>query len=248
MSISVEAFTFDRLNAQPFTYDASNVLRGFSARKWSISGLATPSEWLQLLSVYDTWRDLKIEEDDASVSGVIGSTVTFNGTGPGGQNWTNIECWFASAPEGSQAGSYLNISFELIDANQSLEVILKGQESETASNEEPDFGTITIGSTVLTLKQPVDSYGDTPTANLTATGTHVISGPLVVNRIKDVVGTTDLTGWNNIRSWYESQIVAVPLTGSYFPVSAPAASAEIQTINGIKTTVYTVSITLAQIL
>lgn len=248
MSISVESFSFNRLNAQPFTYEASNAIRGFTARKWQISGVATPSEWLQLLGVYDTWRDLKIEEDDAAVSGVIGSTVTFSGSGPGGQTWTNIECWFASPPEASQNGAYLDISFELIDANQGLEVILKGQEAEATAEEEPDFGTITIGSTVLTLKQPVDAYGTTPSADLTATGTHVISGPLVVDRVKDVVGTTNLTGWNNIRSWYETQIVAVPLAGSYFPITSPTATAEIKIVDGIKTTVYTVSIQLKQIL
>lgn len=248
MSISVDSFNFDRLNAQPFSYDSANVLRGFTARKWAISGIATPSEWLDLLTVYDAWRDAKILEEDTTVSASIGTTVAFSGSGPGGQTWTNVECWFSSTPEGTQVGAYVAISFELIDANQALEVVLKEQESQSATTDEPDFGTITIGSTVLTLKQPVDSYGSTPNAELTATGTHLISGPLVVNRTKDVVGTTNLAGWNNIRSWYEQQIVAVPLTGSYFPISTPRASAEIQTINGVKTTVYTVSILLAEIL
>lgn len=244
MSITLGAFAFNRLNAQPFAYDESDTRLGRTARKWTISGLATPSEWLDLLSVYDAWRDLRIEDEDTEISGVIGTTVTFSGSGPGGQAWTNVPCWFISAPTAEQSGAFLSINSEIIDATQALEVILK--EAETTTTEEtPDFGTITIGTTVVTLTKPVDGFVDGPQLELTATGTHYLSGALTATKIKDVEGTTNLTGWNNIRAWYETQISTVPLTNSYFPISAPTASAEIKTVNGVKTTVYTVSIQLA---
>lgn len=243
MSITLGTFTFDRLNAQPFTYDESNTRLGRTARKWVISGLATPTEWLDLLDVYDTWRNIRITEEDTETSGVIGTVVLFTGSGPGGQTWTNIGCWFDAAPAAQQTGAYLAISFELIDANQALEVILTQQETEAAT-ETPDFGTITLGTTTLTLTKPVDGFTDGPTIELTASGTHYLSGALTATKVKDVEGTTNLTGWNNIRSWYETQISAVPLAGSYFPVTPPVASADIRTVSGIKTTVYTVAIQL----
>ena len=68
------------------------------------------------------------------------------------------------------------------------------------------MGTITIGSTTLTLLKPVDAYATSPTMELTATGTHYIQGALVPYNIKDVEGTTNSAGWTAIRAWYETQI------------------------------------------
>jgi hypothetical protein len=248
MAISIGAASFPTLTAQPFGYDETDTRSGLTARRWAIQGLLTPSEWLALLGVYDTWRDLKIQEDDTAVSGVVGATVSFSGTGAGGATWTSIACWFSAAPSAEQVGAYLSVSVELVDANEALEVVLYQQQREAESEDLPDFGTITLGTTTLTLTKPVDSYGEGPALELTPTGNHYITGPLVVYRIKDVEGTTNLTGWNNIRSWYESQIVAVPATSSYFPISVPSATAEKRVVNGVKTTVYTVSIQLGQVL
>lgn len=248
MAISIGAASFPTLTAQPFGYDETDTQSGLTARRWAIQGLLTPSEWLALLGVYDTWRDLKIQEDDTAVSGVVGTTVSFSGTGAGGATWTSIACWFSTAPSAEQVGAYLSVSVELVDANEALEVVLYQQQREAESEDLPDFGTITLGTTTLTLTKPVDSYGEGPALELTPTGNHYITGPLVVYRIKDVEGTTNLTGWNNIRSWYESQIVAVPATSSYFPISVPSATAEKRVVNGVKTTVYTVSIQLGQVL
>lgn len=244
MSITLGTFTFNRLNAQPFVYDETNTRLGQTARKWAISGIATPAEWLDLLSVYDVWRDIRILEEDTETSGVVGETVSFSGAGPGGQAWTNVNCWFDAAPSASQIGAYLAIAFEIVDANEALEVILKNAET-AAAEDVPDFGTITLGTTTVTLTKPVDAFSDNPGLDLTATGAHYVTGALSVTKIKDIEGTTTLTGWNDIRSWYETQISAVPLSGSYFPVTAPSASAEIRTAGGVKSTVYTVSIQLA---
>jgi len=247
MSITIGTVEFSRLTAQPFGYDESDVRTGLTARKWSVSGLLTGLEWLELLDVYNAWRDSRIQDEDSLVSGGVGSVVTLSGTGFGGETWTNVQCWFSSAPQAEQSGVWVSATVELIDANQALAVLQSGQEQETVEDL-PDFGTITLGTTVVTLIKPPDSYGEGPSMELTPGGQHYISGPLAVYKIKDVEGTTDLAGWNNIRTWYEQQIVAYPLTGSYFPISIPSATAENKIISGIKRTVYTVSIQLGLVI
>lgn len=248
MTISIGSSSFPTLTAQPFGYDESDTRAGLTARKWAIQGLLTPSEWISLINTYTTWRNLRIQDPDSATSGTVGTTISFSGNSAGGITWTSVACWFSSAPQASQSGAYLSVSVELVDANEALQVLLRTEEKSTTDEDLPDFGTITLGTTTLTLKKPVDSYGATPTMELTATGNHYISGPLVVYKVKDVEGTTNLTGWNNIRSWYESQIVAVPASGTYFPISSPTATAERKVVSGVKTTVYTVSIQLGLVL
>lgn len=253
MTVTIDSLTLDTLTAQPFGYDEQNTIRGQTSRKFSIQGLVSPSEWIDLLSIYDTWRTTRITEEDPAVSAVVGTTIAFSGNGAGEQTWTNIPCWFNSAPSAEQAGIKLKVSCELVDAEQALEVILL-QVEETggtgggSSELVPDYGSIVISATTLTLTKPVDSYATGPTLELTGSGSHYISGPLVVQRIKDVEGTTTLSGWNDILSWYESQIVATPGSGAYFPISIPTATAERKLISGVPTDVYTVSIQLGQVL
>jgi hypothetical protein len=251
MSVTLDGIVFNDLylTEQPFGYDEKNTQRGRTAGKWLITGFMTPADWLDLLYLYDTWRDLKILEDDPSTTGLVGATVTLSCSGPGGQTFNSIECWFNSAPTGTQSGIYLNASFELINAAEALQVLLAEKEEQEEETEDlPDFGTITIGTTTLILRKPVNTYGPGPSMELTATGVHLITGPLVVYRIKDVEGETNLTGFNDIRSWYESQIVAVPNSGSYFPITPPTATAERKVISGVVTDVYTVSIQLGQVI
>ena len=72
MSITIGAATFSRLTAQPYGYEETDTKSGQTARRWTVSGLMTPAEWLALLNVYDTWRNLKILEDPVTVTGVVG--------------------------------------------------------------------------------------------------------------------------------------------------------------------------------
>jgi hypothetical protein len=248
MGITIGAAEFPTLTAQPFGYEETDTRAGQTARKWLVAGLLTPSEWLALLSEYDSWRDIRIDDEPTEVSAVVGTTVNFSGSGPGGQSWTNVACWFVSAPNAEQSGAYLSASVELVDANQALAVLLKAEEQTTAEEDLPDLGTITIGTTTLTLLKPADAYATSPTMELTAAGSHYIQGALVPYKIKDVEGTTNLSGWNDIRGWYEAQIIAVPLAGSYFPITAPTATAENKVIAGVKTVQYTVSIQLGFVL
>jgi len=246
MSITVNSFTFDRLQAQPFVYSSENVSQGRVARSWAITGLVTPSEWLSLLSEFDTWRASRIDEEDSAVSGVIGTTVSFSGTGPGSQSWTNVSCWFTEAPQADDVGAYLRVSFTLIDATEQLAIILKSADNGAVSDL-PDFGTITLGTTTLTLLKPPDVFANGPSVEQAATGSHYITGALSATEVKDIQGETDFTGWENIRAWYVEQIAAVPLAGSYFPISTPTATAENRIVDGIKQTVYIVSILLVKI-
>lgn len=248
MAITIDSTTFNDLylTEQPFGYDESDITRGRTAQKWTVAGLMTPADWLDLLDVYDSWRDLRINDENPTDTGVIGTTVAFSGTGPGGQTFTNVECWFNSAPSASQSGIYLSVEFELVDALQALEILLKEKEEEEELL--PNFGTYTIASTTLTLRKPIDTYGDGPALELTASGAHYITGPLVVYKIKDIEGETDLNGFNDIRAWYESQIIAVPSTGSYFPITSPTATAERKIISGVPTDVYTVEIQLGLVM
>jgi hypothetical protein len=246
MSITIGSASFPTLTAQPFGYEESNVRAGRTARRWQLAGLLKPSEWLTLLTAYDTWRDLRIEDEDTLKSGVVGRTVSFSGKGPGGQTWTNVPCWFIAAPQADATGAYLSVSASLVDAAQALQVLLKEQDA-AADEEDLDLGTITIGSTTLKLLKPVDAYSGSPSLDLTPSGVHVISGPLVPFRVKDVEGRTNLAGWNDIRSWYEGRIGQVPAVGSLFPIGPPSASAEARIVEGVRVTSYNVSIQLGEI-
>lgn len=246
MAVTIGELQFSNLKAQPFGYDENDTRAGLTAKKWSITGVLTPVEWLDLLGEYDAWRDLRIEDEDSLKSNSVGTTIEFECDGPGGENW-QTSCWFSSAPSAEQVGAYLIVSFEVVDANEALQVLLR--ESELSSTEDlGDYGTVTLGDATLTLIRPMDAYGDGPALELTALGSHYVTGPLVVQKVKDIEGTTDEVGWDAVREWYEEQIVAVPLAESWFPISPPTVAAEVKVIDGVKTTQYTVSIQLGQVI
>lgn len=242
MATTLDAFTFPNLTAQPFGYDSVDVQAGLTARQWTLSGLLEPSEWAALTSVYNSWRNIRIQDQDTATSGVVGTTVNFSSTGAG-ESWSNIICWFTEAPQGTQTGRYISASVTIVDATQKLAIILKQKQTETEESL-PDLGTFNLGGAVLTLLKPIDTYQDTPTLELTATGNHVVRGSLTVVRVKDIEGTTDLTGWNAVKTWYETTVVAVPASGAYYPLSAPTATAANKVISGVTTVQYTVSIQL----
>lgn len=247
MAITIGTSSFPTLTAQPFGYDEVATRAGQTARKWTVTGLLKPSEWLALLSAYDTWRNNRINDEDSATSGVVGTTISFSGNGPGGQTWTNIPCWFSVAPSAQQSGRYLAATVELVDANQALAVLLKQQEQEEGE-ELPDLGTYTLGTATLTLLKPIEAYGAGPALELTATGNHYITGPLVVQKVRDIEGTTNASGWAGVRTWYEAQIVTIPPSGAWYPIGPPSASAAVKVIDGVKTTEYTVAIQLGQVI
>ena len=244
MTLTIGAFSTNALTAQPFGYEGDS-RQGLTARKWQISGLVTKAQWASLITVYDTWRDLRITDADTLQSGTIGNTVSFTGTGFG-QSWSAVPCWFTAPPSAKPAGAYLDVNAELVDATQALQVLLRGEEKQRQNSEAliPSFSTITLGTITVTPLVPPDGYADTPQPELSAGGRHYFTGPLgatATRRVRAHVGSSD---YISLRSWFETQTATTPASGVWYPVAFPTPSAEVIITGGAKSTRYTVEIEL----
>jgi hypothetical protein len=253
MTITIGAFTCQTLTAQPFGYEG-DARTGLTARTFQISGLLTPTQWQSLVNVYNTWRDTRITDADTLSSGVVGTTVALT-INANGLSVTALACWFAEAPTGEQAGAYINTSLTLVDSTQALAVLLREEEKSRQSTEAliPSLGTITFTrasgvSPIVTLTAPMDTRQDGPTVALTATGTSYVTGPLVAHKIRNVEGFISTGSFDNLLSWYDETVAAIPAATSYFPITAPSATAEVIITGGVKATRYSVTLTVLQIL
>ena len=248
MTITIGAFSCDLLTVQPFGYEGE-ARTGLTARTFQISGLLTPAQWQSLLSVYNTWRDTRITDADTAQSGVVGTTIALTANA-NGVSVSALPCWFADAPSGEQAGAYISASVTLVDAAQALAVLLREQEKSRQSSEAnlPNLGTVTLGSAVVTLTKPMDTRQDGPTVALTATGVSYVTGPLAAHKVRQIEGYITTGTFDNVLSWYDTTIAAVPAASSYFPITAPTATAEVIIDGGVKSTRYTVSLTALQII
>ena len=253
MTITIGAFTCQTLTAQPFGYEG-DARTGLTARTFQISGLLTPTQWQSLVSVYNTWRDTRITDADTLSSGVVGTTVALT-INANGLSVTALACWFAEAPTGEQAGAYINTSLTLVDSAQALAVLLREEEKSRQSTEAliPSLGTITFTrasgvSPIVTPTAPMDTRQDGPTVALTATGTSYVTGPLIAHKIRNVEGFISTGSFDNLLSWYDETVAAIPAATSYFPITAPSATAEVIITGGVKATRYSVTLTVLQIL
>jgi hypothetical protein len=253
MTITIGAFTCQTLTAQPFGYEG-DARTGLTARTFQISGLLTPTQWQSLVSVYNTWRDTRITDADTLSSGAVGTTVALT-INANGLSVTALACWFAEAPTGEQAGAYINTSLNLVDSAQALAVLLREEEKARQSTEAliPSLGTITFTrasgvSPIVTLTAPMDTRQDGPTVALTATGTSYVTGPLIAHKIRNVEGFISTGSFDNLLSWYDETVAAIPAATSYFPITAPSATAEVIITGGVKATRYSVTLTVLQIL
>jgi hypothetical protein len=253
MTITIGAFTCQTLTAQPFGYEG-DARTGLTARTFQISGLLTPTQWQSLVSVYNTWRDTRITDADTLSSASVGTTVALT-VNANGLSVTALACWFADAPTGEQAGAYINASLTLVDSAQALAVLLREQEKSRQGTEAlvPSLGTITFTraagtSPIVTLTAPMDTRQDGPTVALTATGVSYVTGPLVAHKIRNVEGYLSTGSFDNLLAWYDETIAAVPAAASYFPISAPTATAEVIISGGAKSTRYNVTLTVLQII
>lgn len=248
MTITIGAFTTTKLLVQPFGYDEVDTRAGLSARKVVMSGLLTPEEWSALLTEYNTWRDTRIEDEDTLSSGVVGTTVAVSASG-NTISWSAVPSWFISAPSGQQAGAYIQASCELVDAEEALEVLLREAEKqkENSAAEQLDIGTVTLGDAVIKLTAPMETFQEAPQLQLTVSGSHYLTGPLTATRVRQIQGTTDSAGWTALLTWYETTVAATPAADDWFPISAPTASAEATVTDGVKSTLYTVSIAVAEV-
>lgn len=248
MTITIGAFSTNRLLAQPFGYEGE-ARTGLTARSFLVSGLLTPTEWQNLVSVYNTWRDLRITDADTLESGTVGSTVSLTITSTNGLSVSGLACWFTEPPSAEQAGTYISASATLVDAAQALEVLLREREkNDSTTNDLPNLGTVTLGSAVVTLTRPMDTRQDGPNVALTATGVSYVTGPLVAHQVRQIEGYISTGTPADVLSWYDTTIAAVPAATSWFPVTAPEFTAEVVVESGVKGTRYSVTLRALQII
>lgn len=245
MAVTIGTLTIDRLTAQPFGYEEESTRQGMVARSWAVSGLLKPSEWLQLLQVFESWRTVRLSDPDTAISLAVGTTVAFSGSFAG-VSWSNVACWFSGAPQGSAAGAYIAASCELVDATEALALLIRSQEKdlEVEADAAPDYGTITLGNAVITLLDNPEGWGTGPSAAVSASGYLIVQGPLRPIRSKKVNGYTSEQGWADLKAWYESTARQLPVHGTYYPVSPPEMTKQQVVVGGVKTTRCNVSLEL----
>jgi hypothetical protein len=244
MSVTIEGFTTDSLQAQPFSYEG-DARSGRTATTVELVGLVKPSEWLTLKGVYDTWRDVRITDQDTEVSQSVGTTVTVSASA-NGATWTNKECWFTEAPTGEQVGALVRVSATLVDATEAVEVS-KALVDKALTEDLITFGTFTLGSATILMTEFPKSRLQNANFELTATGNALISGSTVPVEVRNVVGILQTGTADDVLTWYDSALTALPVTTAYFPSEPPEFSSEPVLASGAKTTRTTVSISLIQI-
>lgn len=249
MTIALGTFTCSNLTAQPYGYEGE-ARTGLTARTFRIAGLLTPAQWQTLLSNYATWRNARIQDPDTLAAGTVGTTIALTIAGANGVSVTSLACWFTEPPNGEQVGPYINASVLLVDAAQALEVLLREREKATSSSDgdRPNLGTLTLGSATITLTRPLDTRQDGPGVSLTAGGTSYVTGPLAAHKVRQIEGYISSGTYADLLSWYDTTIASVPAATSWFPISAPSATAEVIVSGGAKSTRTSVTLSVLQIL
>lgn len=254
MTITIGAFSTTRLTAQPFGYEGE-ARTGLTARTFKMSGLLTAAEWQTLVSEYNSWRSTRIQDPDTLLSGVVGTTISVTITSSNNLSVTALPCWFADPPSGEQTGRYVSATVVMVDAAQALQVLLRQQEKQRQNNEAlvPNLGTVTFTrasgiSPVVTLTKPMETRRDGPSVALTATGVSVVTGPLGSHKVREIEGYISTGALSDLLAWYDETVAAVPAATSWFPVSAPSATAEVIINAGVKSTRYNVTLSALQII
>jgi hypothetical protein len=89
---------------------------------------------------------------------------------------------------------------------------------------------------------------DGPDVALTAGGVSYITGPLVAHKLRDIEGYLTTGTFDDVLAWYDTTISTIPVKDTYFPVSAPTATAEVIITGGVKATRFTVQVAAVEIL
>jgi hypothetical protein len=247
MSITVGSLTIKALRDVPFAHDG-DALSGRTVRKFPVSAILTPADWLTLNGIYTTWRTARLADPDTMVSLAIGSTVNTSGT-IWGMTWTNVATWFSAPPVPTSVGAMVGVTFELVDATQQLAVMLREQEIGTqVADNDSTYGTLVIGTLTLNLTAEAPGFEDGPTMELAGTGTHVIRGPLMATKVRRVEGWTNVAGADDtIRAWYETAITTTPAVNDWFPVSPPEVEQVPVIVAGVRVTRFLISLELRQV-
>lgn len=249
MSATIAGHVYPFLyTAQPFGYLEGDTQRGLSARQWVLQGLLSGAEWATLLSSYNTWRDLRITDQDTLLSGAVGNTVSLS-ISCNSVSVSNVACWFTKAPSGTQVGNYVEASIELVDANQQLAVLLRTREKDRQAQEalEGTYGTLVFGSATITLTQPADGRSDGPSIGRSAAGKSVIEGPYTASSVRRVVGYISSGTPADLRSWYDSTL-STTSAGTWYPDGELAPPrGEVIISGGVKSTRYSVEFNVRQL-
>ena len=252
MSVTINGNIFDNLVEVPLRYDADNVIAGLSARRWEYTGLLTPIEFTTLIGLYQTWRDAKILEEDPATSLVVGTTITVDVAGTGGD--TGVLCWFDSPPEGVAVGKYIQTSFGVVDALEKIE-LLSTEESGEDDNDErlaALLGTYTYGGVVINLTSPTNTFRQNFEAEFTLAGQHYITGTFQVEDIVNVSGYFDTddypTGVADINTQHETDASGSITNGQLVGIQPPTFTPTVIKKAGVDVIRYSVSIQLLQII
>ena len=235
--------------AYPAVYAEKDTELGLTAEGLNVSVLCTTEEWTAIRAEFDDWRDARLqdevydESEDATIREVVGSTVRVNAK-TRGVEWVDRECYFLAAPQAEDVGMFLQVTFDLVDAEQWVQCYNREKEVEKA-DEVVYCGTFTLWGTVLKLRKPPESYQDMPTLTLSAGGKSYTTGPRVPTETRVLEGDTNQAGWNNIWAQCGNKASAVP-NSDWFPVTPPSASCTKRVTAGIRNDLYTVSITVAK--
>ena len=249
MSVTINGLTIASLTAQPFGYEAEDVRNGLVARSWTVSGLLDPTQLGQFKSIFDTWVSARQTDPDSLSSDNIGTTVSLSASA-NGITASGVACWFTDAPNFEQVGRYVQAEATLVDASQALTVAKKALEKNAQNNDAmlPSLGTVTLGGVVVTLTEPMESLDDLPTLERTPSGYAYIQGPLRSTRVRNITGTVaNEAAVTTLRNWVATTVQSTPNVGDWWPINPPTAQVEARIINGLKTNVWTVSLSVEEV-
>jgi len=248
MSVTIDGLTISNLTAQPLSYEATNVRTGLAARQWEVSGLLDTTQLATFSGVWETWLGDR-QNDGADLIDGVGSTVALSFSA-NGLTASNVACYFTDTPQYQQVGAYVQLTTTLIDANQALNVQKLALEKSVALGDalNPDLGTITLGTVVITLTKSAETLDDMPTLERTAGGFPYIKGPLRSSAVRNITGTVvNEAAFNTLRNWVATTVQSTPSTNDWYPISAPTASVETTMVNGVIVEKWSVSLSVKQV-
>jgi hypothetical protein len=206
----------DRLVKAPFSFNEANTRRGRTSEVLSIEGFMLRADAEALLNLFRAWRNVKITEEDPQKTGALGATVAVSGSGVG-FSWINKACWIDNAPRIQDAGIFVRVSVDFVDATQALQVLL--EERDDTDEDGMNLGTITLGTAVINLLSYPVTFDELPQPTRNPAGVHVITGKLTLQESKEIEGWVTETNKNNLETWINTVTASTPAVNTWFPVS-----------------------------
>ena len=249
MSVTINGLSISTLTAQPHSYEAEDVRNGLVARSWQLAGLLNSSQLGQFKGIFDTWRAARLADADSLSSNSVGTTVSLSASA-NGITASGVACWFTEAPVFEQVGAYIQTTATLVDASEALTIAKKALEKSSQADQAlaPALGTVTLGGVVITLSEPMETLDDLPTLERTAGGVPYLTGPLRASAVRTITGTVaNEAAYNTLRNWVSSTVQSTPAVGDWFPTAPPTASVEARIVGGLKTNIWTVTLTVEQV-